>query len=168
MFLTNSRKMKMKNNDFQCWIDYEFKSYYLDSSKQGLRIIFSKGISNFYRTNIRKYISFLRKRYFFPMRCYVYITYKKQYQSDGRTFSGHFTYPTGEQDFWPSIHLACKAPDSNEELKNKLFALTGLLTFYYQWYFFLHKERTHRSLMIEAGRMASYLVTLYIDENGIN
>ena len=108
----------MKNNDFQCWIDYEFKSYYLDAPKQGLRIIFSKSISDFYKVNIKKYVSFLRKHYFFPVRCYIYITNKKQYRSDGSPCYGYFTNPIeDEQFFWPSIHLPCKAPDNENELK---------------------------------------------------
>ena len=54
----------MMSNDFQCWIDYEYKSFYNDSSKQGIHLVFSKDVNHEYKRIIKNYLRFLRRRFF--------------------------------------------------------------------------------------------------------
>ena len=152
----------MMNNTFSCWIDIDCKEYYLDSKKQGLRIVPRKDVDADTKKIIFEYICFLRKKYFFPIRCYVYLTNNRRYKSMDKGYCYGSFFPGEEnKSKLPSIYLPCLIEKNNDSIKSLLFNLTCLLTYYYQWYFMLEKDRTHRSLEIEATKMASFLVDLY-------
>ena len=147
---------------FISWIDIDCKSYYLDSSKCGLRLFFDAKIDNDDKKLIKSYLAFLRKRYFFPLRCNVYITSNAKYKSkSGGYCNGIFFEGQEENKTYPSIYLPIgfKGLDRNMTM---LFNLTKLLTYYYQWFFYQEKTRSHRSLEIEATKMSSYLVSVFL------
>ena len=151
------------SNSFSCWIDYEFKSQYLDCEKNGLRLLFYKDIDVNIKNYIKKYISFLRKKYFFPIRCYIHITNNNSYHSHsgGRCY-GVFFDDEETTNKYPSIYLPAKLARNNDYF-DVIYNLTKLLTYYYQWYFKETKSRAHRSLEIEATKYASYLTFEYMN-----
>ena len=155
----------MKKNDFASWIDIVYKSHYLDSKYQGLHLVFRDGVSNKVREITKKYLSFLRKRYFFPIRCYIYLTNNKKYISNSKGHCyGVFFGAEENKNKLPSIYLPAKE-SKNNSMVDLLLNLTKLITYYFQWYFLLEKERSHRSLEIEATKMANYLVFDFLEQN---
>ncbi|OED27133.1 hypothetical protein A8G01_00025 [Acholeplasma laidlawii] len=55
------------------WIDKEFKKIYFNGSENGLRMKFSEYIVQELREKIIDFIKFLRRRYYFPIRCTIFI-----------------------------------------------------------------------------------------------
>ena len=66
------------------WINKEFKGEYSDSSLNGLRLFFKGDIDESDRKYIYKFISFLRKKYFFPIRCNIFFCNQKNFLSFNR------------------------------------------------------------------------------------
>ena len=69
------------------WIEFAEKKEYENSSRlTGLRISIDKRIDAGRKQGIRKFVEWLRKRYYFPIRCNIYIRYcsyfKKMDDSD--------------------------------------------------------------------------------------
>ena len=151
---------------FSSWIDLDCKSYYLDSKKRGLRLIVHNGVDAEIVETIRDYLRFIRKRYFFPIRCYIHLTNNEKYRSNDKGFcSGVFFPSTEKPKRYPSIYLPAKMPSGAQGLSLRLFDLTCLLTYYYQWYFNCEKDYSHRSLEIEATKAADYLVYEYLKKD---
>lgn len=156
----------MRLNNGGIWIDYEFKKEYQDSSKKGLRVFYSKKLNKECIEDIKKIINFLRKRYYFPLRCNLYIRNVKNFPSiEGKkTTKGIFFFGDEKQKKWPSIYVACEL-SSNWNITDIYYSIVQLLTYYFQWYFFEDNLRSNRSLEIEATKYASYLVYEYLDAN---
>ena len=151
--------------DFSSWIDLDCKSYYLDSKKRGIRVIVHEGVDVETVSRIRKYLWFVRKRYFFPIRCYIHLTDHEKYRSSGKGYCYGIFFPGQETPRrYPSIYLPSKQVASNQVLYQLLFGLTRLLTYYYQWYLMCEEKYSHRSLEIEATKAANYLVSEYFNE----
>ena len=66
---------------------------------------------------------------------------------------------------YPRICIAARAqtPEAQEDV---LLAMAHELTHYFQWYFLEDEARTDRSLEVEAGKWARYLVAEYLSEKG--
>ena len=151
---------------FVSWIDKEFKNYYLDSTKRGLRITVHSGVDPLSEESVKNYLRFLRKRYFFPIRCNIHLTPQEKFHSkDGGYCCGVFFPGEENRRRWPSIYLPVNRGIVDTDcIFGILHDLTALLTYYFQWYFMQEDERTHRSLEIEATRMANYLLEEYFYE----
>ena len=156
--------MKWKNGGI--WINYEYKKDYQDSSQKGLRVIYSKKIDNECIENLKKFINFLRRRYYFPIRCNIYIRKVDDFPSltGIKTTKGIFLFGDEEQKKLPSIYVACKL-SSNWGIEDVYYSIVKLLTYYYQWYFFEDNSRSNKSLELEATKYANYLVEEYLSMN---
>lgn len=149
--------------NFSSWIDLDCKPYYLDSKKRGLRVITHDGIDEDIINGVRDYLCFIRKKYFFPIRCNVHLTNNEKYRSSKKGFcSGVFFPGTEAPKHYPCIYLPAKQLTDKQNLPQRLFDLTCLLTYYYQWFFECEKKYSHRSLEIEATKAATFLVNEYL------
>ena len=54
------------------WIDYEYKNEYQDSLLKGLRASYSKELGEELIKKIKNFLTFLRKKYYCPLRCNMY------------------------------------------------------------------------------------------------
>ncbi len=152
--------------DFSSWIDLDCKPFYLDSKKQGLRVVVHNGVEAKTGVDIRNYPRFIRRRYFFPIRCYVHLTNHEKYRSNIKGYcSGVFFPGTESPKRYPSIYLPVKRLVGEQELYRCLYDLTCLLTYYFQWYFYCEKDYSHRSLEIEATKVADYLLSEFYETN---
>ena len=159
---TDSMRM-MTMRDFSSWIDLDCKPYYLDSKKRGLRVIVHNGVEAEVADYIRDYLHFLRKRYFFPIRCYVHLTDNGKYRSKDKGYCfGTFFPGTKTPRRYPCIYLPAKLSSDEQTSRRCLFDLTCLLTYYFQWFFECEKDYSHRSLEIEATKAGNYLVNEYL------
>ena len=156
----------MKWNIGGIWIDYEYKKEYQDSSKKGLRVFYSKKLNKDCIDNIKKFLNFLKKRYYFPLRCNIYIRNVEDFPSlNGiETTKGIFFFGDEEQKKFPSIYVACEL-SSCWNIEDVYYSIVKLLTYYFQWYFFEDNIRSDKSLELEATKYARYLVDEYLNIN---
>ena len=104
----------------------------------------------------------MRKLYFFPIRCNIKFYNETSFKSsDGKTRCKGIFFEGDEKEF-PSIVFPLKLT-SKYLIEDAMFNLTSLLTYYFQWYFFEDKNRTHRSLEIEATQYSNCLVFQYLE-----
>ena len=151
------------------WIDYEYKKEYQDSSQKGLRVFYSKKLDKESVDDIKKFINFLRKRYYFPLRCNIYIRKVKDFPSlDGiETTKGVFLFGDEQLKKFPKIYVACEI-SSHWNVIDVYYSIVKLLTYYFQWYFFEDNRRNDKSLEYEATKYAKYLVSEYLNNNLLN
>ena len=149
------------------WIEKEHKTYYRDSAKaSGLRYKFydyGNEFDEYTIGEIKKFITFLRKYYFFPIRLNVLFcnTQGFQHHIDNHIYYGAFYSMDDEKRrIYPKISIASKITESNS-LEDVLCVLAHEITHYYQWYFLEEDKRTDRSLEIEANKWSKYIVESY-------
>lgn len=156
---------------YDCWINIEFKDYYNDSSKQGIYLHFAKGINAEVRKNCIDFVNFLRKLYFFPIKCNIYFSNQTKFRSvRPKKYCYGIFFPNQElkKKTFPSIYVPSKFIDrKNETLEeyiySVLFTIVHEITHYFQWYFFADKKRSDRSLEIEANVYGRYLLDLWYE-----
>ncbi len=145
------------------WIDIEFKEYYINSAKQtGLRLFFQKDCSQFIKNEVHKYVKFLKKRYYFPIKCNIHFRNQEKFHSydqKGYTY-GIFFEGENEKKTYPSIYIPIAGYNENE-CDEILYNLTILLTYYFQWYFMYDEKDLSKELENEAKIYADYLVYKY-------
>lgn len=144
------------------WIDLEYKSYYLDSKSHGIYVYYDKSFDNVAKEKINAFLSWLKKRFFFPIRCNIFIENERDYRSskEGYRCQGVF-YGIGDfaRTKLPRIYIA-----GNVSIDYVIFTVAHELTHYYQWYFFQESNRSERSLEIEANKYAKWLTCSFLRE----
>lgn len=149
------------------WVKQKEKKEYLDSSKyHGLRIVYASELEEKIVLELKKLIKYLRKRYFFPIRCNLFFTNHEGYPSErkGYTLCGVFyNCEDCKRKTYPQIYIAAKETINNNGYSIK-FTLLHELTHYFQWFWLEDKDRTDCSLEIEANRWAHYIYGCYIGE----
>lgn len=145
------------------WIEKIEKNEYQKSAKlEGLRC-FYEDIGQETIIEIKSFIKYIRKNYYFPIRCKIFFTNESNYKSffDGHRYYGiFFDKSTEKRKVYPQIYVASKITKFNK-IEDVLFTLLHELTHYYQWYFYEEKIRTNRSLEIEANKWARYILQEY-------
>ena len=153
------------------WIENKYKACYKDSAvASGIRYKFYNYDENDFDEHtaeeIKKFIAFLRKHYFFPIRLNILFcnTYKFCHHIDHHTYYGAFYGMDDEKRrIYPRISIASKVTQNNT--MNDIFCvLAHEITHYYQWYFLEEDNRTDRSLEIEANKWSEYIVDFYNHE----
>ena len=141
------------------WINKEYKNCYLDSEKKGLRLHFEKSIYKDHVYEIKNFIKFLKKYYYFPIRCDLFFCNQINFLSFDRKKKCKGIFIKGEEKIkkYPKIYVPCKI-NSFWTMENVFLSIVRLLTYYYQWYFYEDEKRTNRSLEIEATKYANFLV----------
>lgn len=142
------------------WIEKNEKKYYINSAKaSGLRLFYGD-MSEETIKKIKQFVAYVRKRYFFPIRCNIYFSNDFYYISnvDGHKFYGVFYDEEDCKKFtYPKIYIPSKEGKGNS-IMDIFFSFLHELTHYYQWYFYEEKNRTDRSLEIEANKWARYIL----------
>ena len=150
------------------WVDKKDRAFYDDSKLKGIRLYFGKGVLPEIREEAKVFLSWLRKSYFFPIRCVIKIKnvpYFRSANANDKDSYGDFYYDKNDKEN-PEIWIAAgRVRKENLENRKKriLFTLSHELTHYFQWYFFEFENRTDRSLEIEANRWARYLLQEFYD-----
>ena len=84
----------MPTRSSNLWIERKDRPQYLSytATATGLRVRYADRLDPLVVDNINALIAFLRKRFFFPVRCNIYVTNHKRYssQTDGHLFYGIF------------------------------------------------------------------------------
>lgn len=150
------------------WIDKEEQAEYSDSKLSGIRLCVQKDVLPEIREEVKAYLFWLRKKYFFPIRCIVNLKscpYFFSADKNDKDSYGDFYYDKNNKEL-PEIWIAAgRIRRENIESRKKriLFTISHELTHYFQWYFFEFEKRTDRSLEIEANKWARYLLQEFYD-----
>lgn len=152
-------------------IERKYKDQYTDSAKvSGIRYKFYEYGNGFDATiveDINSFITFLKKRYYFPIRLNIVFCNIKafKHQIDNHTYYGAFYGMDAEKrKIYPRISIAAKVTENNS-LYDIFFTMAHEITHYYQWYFLEENQRTDRSLEMEANKWAKYILNLYLYDN---
>ena len=155
------------------WIDKARKQHYKDcANASGIRYKFYIYHDDFDESTvecIKKFVQFLRKKYYFPIRLNITFCNTLGFKDcmDSHIYYGAFRDNEDEKRMvYPRISVAAKV-SKNNTLEDIYFALAHEITHYYQWFFLDEEHRTNRSLEIEATKWANYIVDLYLYENDI-
>lgn len=143
-----------------CWIEKKYKKEYINSSKvSGIKTYFEKDLNEITIMKIKDFISFIRNRYYIPIRLNIYFSNRNYYiyKEDKHKFYAVFFGENNKE--YPSIYIASKG----NVIDDIIFSLAHEITHYYQWYFLDSEKRTNRSLEIEANRWAYYIYNLYYE-----
>ena len=155
------------------WINKNDRQKYKNctANAEGIRIKYSSKLDQTVVDNVRSLIKFLRKNYYFPIRCNICITYNRNYKSseDGHHYYGIFYDNEGlykNRNIYPQIAVAA-ATHKGRTIEDVMFTLLHELTHYFQW---IHKEdkyRSDRSLEIEATKWSDYILSEYMEAQTI-
>ncbi len=160
----------MKENVFPyVWIERKYRSEclkYTDSAF-GIRIKYDEGIDKELICRVDELISYLRKHYYFPVRCNISITNHQRYHSrtDGHIYYGVFYDNVDvcpKRKIYPQIFIAGQLW-KHKEIDDVIFAILHELTHYFQWFFAEDEKRSDRSLEIEANKWAGYILDRFRD-----
>ena len=151
------------------WIDRKYKNKYMDSAKaSGIRYKFYDYGNVFDATameDIKKFIVFLRKNYYFPIRLNILFcntTAFKHHIDKHKYYGAFYSMDDEKRKVYPRISIAANVSGSNC-LQDVLFSLAHEITHYYQWYLLEEDQRSDRSLEIEANKWAKYILNLYLE-----
>ena len=147
------------------WIDRKERQKCLAYTARatGIRVRYASKIDALVIDSVNSLISFLRKRYFFPVRCNLYFTNHERYhsQEDGHVYYGIFrdnekAYPN--RAIYPEIFIAAKL-NRHWAVEDIMLTLLHELTHYYQWFFDEYKDRSGRSIEAEATKWANWILS---------
>ena len=144
----------------------ENREFYSGSSpKEGLYLHFGNTGGEM-KKEILKFVRYLKKEFYFPVKCDIYFC-EKEYCTDGRKiYSGVFCGGDEKEKGYPKIYVAAKIPDGTEYAAGRneiLLTLAHELTHYFQWYLIEDEKRSGRGLEIQAGKYARRIVDEYLN-----
>ncbi len=133
--------------------------FYSDSApKSNLSLHFASDIDSNTKKNICKFVRYLRKEFYFPIRCNVYFSNQEKFHSSkgGYCYGLFFSNEESNWRIYPQICIP-----ANHPLYTTYHSLSHELTHYFQWYFFDDKKKSDRSLEIQASKYANRIVEEY-------
>ena len=133
--------------------------FYRDSSpKSNLSLHFAVAIDRDAKKNICRFVRYLRKEFFFPIRCNVYFCNQEKFHSSKRGYCYGIFYSNeeGRGRIYPQIYIP-----ANMDLFSVYYSLSHELTHYFQWYFLYYNKKGNRSLEIQASKYATRVLKDY-------
>lgn len=154
------------------WISITDKSKYMDAIDfTGIRLRFYDGVDDNVKRACKEFCKWLRRKYWFPIRCTIHVYNEAYIENVGRKCSSVFYYSADEEkEIFPFIHLVTGNYRKNilkygvdNVLASYLSDIAHELTHYFQWYFYElgSDHRTNRSIENEATRWANYILCEY-------
>ena len=133
-------------------------AYYADSApKSNLALHFTSEVDPTIKKRICSFVRYLRKEFYFPIRCNIYFCNQEKFRSEKGGFCYGIFFDNDHSEYiYPQIYIPIKQP-----LHQTYFTLCHELTHYFQWYFFDTKNKSNRSLEIQAGIYAKRITDDY-------
>ena len=126
--------------------------FYRDSApKSNLSLHFASAIDHDTKKNICSFVRYLRKEFFFPIRCNVYFCNQEKFHSSkgGYCYGIFFSNVESGGRVYPQIYIP-----ANMDLFSVYYSLAHELTHYFQWYFLYYDKKSAHSLEIQASKYA--------------
>ena len=142
----------MANNFLWITRTDENLAFYANSApKSNLSLHFAPAIDSKDKERICSFVRYLRKEFFFPIRCNVYFCNQEKFRSSkgGYCYGIFFSNDESKRLIYPQIYIPLK-----NELHYIYFSLSHELSHYFQWYFCDDKKKNNRSLEIQASKYA--------------
>ncbi len=136
--------------------------FYCDSThKSNISLHFAPDINNGTKKSICQFVRYLRKEFFFPIRCNIYFCNQEKFRSskDGYCYGIFYSNHESKRRIYPQIYIP-----ANNELYSVYASLIHELTHYFQWYFFIDKTKSDRSLEIQASKYATIIIEDYCND----
>jgi len=133
--------------------------FYANSApKSNLSLHFSSEIDENTKKKIKAFVRYLRKTFFFPIRCNVYFCNQEKFHSSkgGYCYGIFFSGNQSNRRVYPQIYI----PVNNEPYA-VYHAFCHELTHYFQWYFLDDEEKNDRSLEVQASKYATRVLEDY-------
>lgn len=133
--------------------------FYSDSApKSNLSLHFASDIDHKVKKNIRRFVRYLRKEFFFPIRCNIYFCDREKFHSSrgGYCYGIFYSNEESKGRIYPQIYIP-----ANMNQFYIYYSLCHELTHYFQWYFLYDKEKNDRSLEIQASKYAARIMDDY-------
>ncbi len=149
----------MANNFLWITKTEENLRFYSDSSsKSNLSLRFASAIDGATKKEVCRFIRYLRKEFFFPIRCNVYFCNQEKFHSSKGGYCYGIFYSNDKSDgrIYPQVYIP-----ANMDIYSICHSLCHELTHYFQWYFFDDKKRSDRSLEIQASKYATRILEDY-------
>ena len=132
--------------------------FYSDSApKSNLSLRFASAIDGSTKKHICNFVRYLRKEFFFPIRCNIYFCNQEKFRSSRKGYCYGIFYSNDESSgrIYPQIYIP-----ANMELYSVYHSLCHELSHYFQWYF-NDDKRSDRSLEVQASKYASRILDIY-------
>ena len=125
--------------------------FYSDSaSKSNLSLHFASAIDSGTKKHICAFVRYLRKEFFFPIRCNIYFCNQEKFLSSKNGYCYGIFYSNDENNgrIYPQIYIP-----ANMDIYSVYHSLCHELSHYFQW-FFNDDKRSDRSLEVQASKCA--------------
>ena len=132
--------------------------FYSDSApKFNISLHFASAIDDSTKKHICNFVRYLRKEFFFPIRCNIYFCNQKKFHSSkgGYCYGIFYSNEESKGRIYPQIYIP-----ANMDLYSVYHSLSHELTHYFQWYF-LEENRSDRSLEVQASKYATRILEDY-------
>ena len=126
--------------------------FYSDSaSKSNLSLHFASAIDSGTKKHICAFVRYLRKEFFFPIRCNIYFCNQEKFLSSKKGYCYGIFYSNDENNgrIYPQIYIP-----ANMDIYSVYYSLCYELSQYFQWFFYDDKRRSARSLAVQASKCA--------------
>ena len=133
--------------------------FYSDSaSKSNLSLHFASALDDATKKEILRFVRYLRKEFFFPIRCNVYFCNQEKFHSakGGYCYGIFFSNDESGGRIYPQVYIP-----TNMDIYSVYHSLCHELTHYFQWYFFDDEKRSDRSLEVQASKYATRILEDY-------
>ncbi len=133
--------------------------FYSDSApKSNLSLHFASTIHKDTKKKISDFARYLRKEFYFPIRCNIYFSSQDRFRSSkgGYCYGIFFSNEESKGRIYPQIYIP-----ANRDLWSIYYSLTHELTHYFQWFFFDDKKKTDRALEAQASNYAIRILEDY-------
>ncbi len=133
--------------------------FYSDSAaKSNLSLHFASDIDIDAKNSICRFVRYLRKEFYFPIRCNIYFCNQEKFHSSKGGYCYGIFYSNDESIrlIYPQIYIPV-----NNNLYQVYNSLCHELTHYFQWYFLDNKEKSNRSIEVQASRYATRILEDY-------
>lgn len=141
----------------------ENRRFYSNSApKVNLSLHFAPTIEHGTKKSICEFVRYLRKEFFFPIRCNVYFCDQEKFHSSKGGYCYGIFYSNEESNgrIYPQIYLP-----SRMDLYSIYHTLSHELSHYFQWYFKDDEKKSERSLEIQASKCATSILEDYFSNN---
>ena len=129
--------------------------FYSNSApKSGISLRFATAIDACTKKRICDFVRYLRKEFFFPIRCNIYFCNQEKFRSSKRGYCYGIFYSNDESNgrIYPQIYIP-----ANNKLYFVYHSLCHELSHYFQWYL-NDDKRSDRSLEAQASKYADRIL----------
>lgn len=134
-------------------------AFYANSAlKSNLSLHFDSDIDPKTKKRICSFVRYLRKEFYFPIRCNVYFCSQEKFRSSKRGYCYGIFFSNEESGgrIYPQIYIPVK-----NELHFVYYTLSHELSHYFQWFFLDDERKNNRSLEIQASKYATRITDDY-------